>query len=469
MIRGLAGAGLRAVKQVTSFRQSGYFFSPAFQDKRWDGYHRLLRNSASGAHTLPSGLVPDALDALRDVGWRAVVTDERRALPPRAEFGWRPGETLRPYQAEAVDAFLDGGGDPRRAGCGILKMSTRSGKTRTAAALIHRLGAPTLFVVTSQILLRQAQRALAHLLPGATVGAFGDSERDIDSDIVVATAQSLTAAMGARSPEWRALVTRDVMIVDECHHLEADAWRDAIMSIEARVRCGLSATVWFQPDGESPEAEDVLLKAATGAVLYEVRMADLMAAGYLMRCDVRLVRVESPDLRGERWSPSLHAAGIYENDYRNSVLVRETQSLARERLRTIVTTNRVKHAQEITDRLLDAGVRATFLIGDHDDDRRARVISDLRERRLDAVVSTVLSEGVDIPECEAVVAGEGGKSRRAALQRMRCLTPAPGKARAVFVDVIDLTHKVFAEHSAARIGAYRAEGAFDFVVADPAP
>lgn len=462
---GLGGDALEAAKTASSYWQPGAQFAEAFTEGHWNGVRSLLRwNGRGTSHTLPAGLLPDVVRAVEAIGDTITVEDHRAAPPPRRDFGWKRGAELRLYQEQAVEAFLDGGGAEDRVGRGILKMAVRSGKTRTAAAILHRLGLPALFVVTSQILLRQAERVLRELLPRARITCFGDSDKDITGDVVIATAHSIVKAQKDGASEWKALRKRPVLVTDEAHHFDSEKWFKFAVEHEARFRLGLSATVWLGMK-EKPTPEDIMLVAATGPVLHEVSMSTLVDAGFILRGDVRLHRVYEPYLWKEPWSQALWKAGIFENEVRNKAVVHETREVALgEKLRTIVTTSRVPHAEMLAERLIDAGVRATYLIGPHSDSRREAVLERFRAHKLDAIVSTVLSEGVDIPECEGVVVGEGGKSRRATLQRMRCLTPAEGKTKAVVVDVVDMFHKQLMHHSRTRIRTYRAERCFDFTV-----
>lgn len=469
-ITGLARSTLTAVRDATSYARRGAEFAqraiPSWKrSTKTDNRVPLLRLASDGkSWTLPAGLVWEAERAIRLAGGSCEIEDRRPPLPRAGEFGFDGG--LRDYQIEAGRAFTTGAGDAAVAGRGILKHSVRSGKTRTAARIISAYGVPAVFLVTSQILLRQAERVLRELLPDARVTVVGEGRRDTSGDVVVCTLHSLVKARERRDAVWKDLSARPLIVMDECHHLEgAERWVAALLHCSARIRLGLSATVWLS-SSEEPEPEDVLLKAVTGPVLHEVTMADLMARKFLVPCMVRMPRVYEPRRwrgRSAWWSKELHDECVFDNEARNGILVDSARRALDEGYRSlIITTSRIGHAHKLTEALTDAGILATFMVGSHGDDQRQRVIDKLRDHRLDAVVSTVLGEGVDIPECESVIVGEGGKSRRAALQRMRCLTPAPGKTRSLLVDVLDLTNTYFAEHAKERLRAYKAERCFSF-------
>jgi hypothetical protein len=47
---------------------------------------------------------------------------------------------------------------------------------------------------------------------------------------------------------------------------------------------------------------------------------------------------------------------------------------------------------------------------------------------------------------------------------MRNMTPATGKTKAVFIDIMDITNKHFAKHSSERLKIYKEEPAFDIKI-----
>jgi len=93
------------------------------------------------------------------------------------------GKTLRPYQQEAVDAFVN------RKKEGMLEITTGGGKTLVAAEIIRRLRMKTWFIVDKLELLTQAKETFEKNL-GLEVGIVGDGKRDI-KDINIATIQTV--------------------------------------------------------------------------------------------------------------------------------------------------------------------------------------------------------------------------------------------------------------------------------------
>lgn len=463
VLTGLPTEAVKEIDKATSYAVAGAEHSSAHKNHRWDGRRHMLRVRRSGGHTLPTGLVDEAIRVLDRRRINITVDDKRRRPGVTVPYPWRAEIEPRDYQAAAYEALRS---QPRLVRTrGIFRMATRSGKTITAAWMISQVRVPTLFVVTSQFLMWQTKQALERVLD-TEVGVIGDSVCDV-RPLTVAMVHTLAKRREQKDPLWKEVRTKFGMaIFDETHHLEADDWRKVFDDIDAFWKVGLSATVWLDEDGQV-DAQTVLLKSSAGPIVHDVPLARLMDEGWLVPCTVELHKVRSPDYRDRGWSSGMVSKAMTRNPARNNAIARRVREFADEGRRTIVVANRLHHVEDLVGLLAEHGVKAAPMVGDDSKEARRAKVDHLEQGKLDAIVSTVLGEGADIPCCSAVVNAEGGKSRARALQRMRCLTPAGGgKAApdedAVFVDFVDLTNPYLADHSGARIQAYKAERAFKF-------
>lgn len=463
LVDGAPVRAAKAVSRLTSYLQDGYQHSKAYQGRWWDGRRRLASMLKDGRLKAPAGLAQEVVDILEGHGVEVEVDDRRRV--PGYSLGLKLDErVLRPYQRTAVDAATSPIGSLRLVGRGIVKMPPRSGKTVVAAAVAARLDVRTLFVVPSKSLLYQARAALEKWL-GVEVGMAGDTVWE-PRDVTVATIQTLWSRRGKNtkaepaSPEYLELIRRsDLVVFDEVHHLEADKWRKVMQDSGAAYKVGLSATVFLDHEREC-ELGVIWLRACTGEVLVDVSLSDLIEQGYLVRPDVRLYPVRTPDLRKRGWSKRMHGEAIYRNAHRNRMVVDATRGLVADGMRVVVITNRLEQVGEITRMLNDTTVRFARVTGQTQQRARERHVKRFQRGELRVLVSTVMDEGVDIPEIDAVVVAEGGSDIKKTYQRLRCLTPCNGKDRAVVVDFVDLMHPYFAEHSLKRLEVYRGERAF---------
>lgn len=520
-IRGASRKIIRALERVTSYKVAGHQFSPAFRNKRWDGREHLLRYSDKHGYRVPIGLAEDVIAMLDELGVEYDLdTSRRRAPRAKLEFGWNPDIELRPYQIDSIRALLKLRKLLR--GLGILKMPIRSGKTWTAAGLIRILGARTLFMVPSQMLLYQTKAALEKALPGANVGMIGDGKW-VERDITVATIQSLSRARGGEftckgnfvevdpddlpdgvrlkdvkvgkdkigrywpkdvkpcvcksktkkkclgdnkyrvppTAAYKAMRDQyDLVIFDECHHLRGEVWHKVMMDFDARYRVGLSATAYLDNEREN-ERGVIWLKACCGDIRIDIPTSQLIEEGYLMRQHVELVVITEPDLSDRGWSQSLVNEAIYENEVRNSRVVQKAREKADQGLKVLIISNRHNQIEALTKLMQEDGTLMYNVVTGPDSSKmRAAKVKMFIDGRCNVLIGTVFGEGVDLPEVECVINAEGGRDVKAAVQRMRNLTPAEGKTEAVFVDFMDMTNKYFAEHSQERLATYRSESAF---------
>ena len=463
---------LLALDRRLSYPVKGAWFSHSFKAGRWDGKVHLIRVTKDKGYTFPTGLLPDVMRALDNLRVRYEVCSglhgscdvtrlESPPAHPMALHPWTATREPRSYQKQAVDAWFDGGGKGLP-GIGILSMPIRSGKTFTAALIIERLGARTLFVVPSLLLLEQTAKVCRECFGDLVIGEMGGG-RDTEGDITVATYQSLMVAYRDRRKDcMRFLDTIDLLIVDELHHAEAEEWRKPLFACNARYRLGLSATVYVSRTNPN-EVGAIWLKALCGPIVFQVDMAYLVRKGWLVKTTIAFHTIENPKT-DEKWSQRLYSKCITNNTERNARIVSEAVLAKSEGKRCLVDIGRVAHGRILLGLLRKAGLKTELLIGSADDETRGSALLALKERRIDVLVSTLLGEGVDIPELEVVVNAEGGAGRKGTIQRLRNMTIREGKDSALIVDFVDLTSHYLAEHSKQRIASYRKEGCFDVIV-----
>jgi len=467
---------IASFRKRTSFLTPGYRFDTRFLLGRWDGRTYLVEREkgrgkrALSAWTVPVGLLAAALEAFEGVE----VEDLRRPVGEVRGLAFDSSAKieLRDYQREAVDAFVESTG--LTAGKGLLQLPTRSGKTVIASEVIRRLGVRTLFVVSSNLLLRQTAALFSRLIceqtpSGAPLVAVYGAGSTETAWITVASVQSLCAH--SKRPEVRALLaTVDLVIFDECHHLTGDFWREVVTGSDARYKLGLSATIEIDADASS-----VWIEAATGPVLYALTPSDLIADGWLCRPLISFeVAPEPPGgVDGSLPWSTQYRVGIVENAARNARIAALALEAVLRRERVLVTLRHVAHCATLRAELEGVGLTVAEITGSTPAKKREKLSEAFRTGELDVLIGTVFGEGVDLPWLDTVIVGDGGASPVLTLQRLRNLTPydpLTGRARVSPMEVpvvvrvhdfVDLATKSLASHSRARLRTYREHEAFD--------
>lgn len=439
---------LKLIDEATSYPVEGAQFSAAYRNHVWDGREHLIRKSRGGDYyVVPTGVLVDLdEDLMRGVE----LIDKRRSPGERMELEWA-GPPLRDYQTRAIEAATKDQGV--FTGRGMWNLPIRSGKTKTAAGLIQRLGLRTLFIVPSDMLLWQTAEAFREDIADCPVGTLGDGSREVDW-ITVATAQTLLARPKLAR---KLLAESDVLLMDEAHRLEGEAWRKMVIQSDAPYKIGLSATIFVSRLKEN-NAASIWLKACTGPIIDRVSMNYLFQRGYLIRPDVLFYPFHhtSTDRRGKDWQWVAREL-LAQNPQRNRLIVDVAAAAVNKGYRVLIDAGRHDHMSMLMTMARSNGLSVARLDGNSSREARRQTMRQLKTREISLVIGNILGEGVDIPELEVVINAEGQKKATAAIQRMRNLTPSKdtGKDRAYFIDIADIGNPILQKHSLERLKLYK--------------
>ena len=141
---------------------------------------------------------------------------------------------LRPAQLDPVEKMLE---SLEKTGGGILSVPPGTGKTVMALYIATVIKRRTLVVVHNEHLLHQWKRRIEQFTD-MTVGTIRSDTVDLDHDIVICMLQSISMRTYPRG-------TFDCfgfIVVDECHHMAARVFSQALRVIGCPVMMGLSAT-----------------------------------------------------------------------------------------------------------------------------------------------------------------------------------------------------------------------------------
>jgi superfamily II DNA or RNA helicase len=463
--------------------QKGSEWSPTHRrfGGRWDGKkHHLLRSpSRPGVGTFAKGLLRRVLTLCAKKNVRAKIIDLRTSVFPPIDTKKLKSTLLKgvtmageySYQLDAVKAALEGE-------AGVLYMATNAGKTEIASAITKVLSDRTvLFVVPKAILLKQTRERLALRLgtiPEA-IGVIGGGKFD-PKEVTVAIINSVTPAKRARSARAKKrsamlreyLKTVECVFLDEGHHAKANTWfRLMTACVNAQYRYLMSGTP-FTGDN------DLMIEAAAGPVLYEIRNDDLIKLGVSAKPSVRLISIDKPDLErkdalDDESYHSVYTAGIVENDYRNRIIAREAVEAARAGKTVLVLLTRLAQGENITDLIKSQGRPVRFAHGKMSQTARDEAMAWFVEKPGRILVgSNIFDEGVDVPSINVLIVADGGKSLRATLQKIgrSIRRKKTGENVVEVLDFADCTHHWLAKHALDRFDIYTGEG-FDVVEEDP--
>ncbi len=398
------------------------------------------------------------------------LEDRARAYEELAS-GARAHREPRPYQTEALDAWLAGGGR------GVVVLPTGAGKTHLAVMAIDAKRRSTLVVTPTLDLVRQWYDVL-----GATfatpVGLVGGGEHEL-GPITVTTYDSAflhMEHMGARF---------GLVVFDECHHLPGPSYALAAVACIAPFRLGLSATP------ERADGRDADLARLVGPTVYRKDIVELSGT-WLADYDTETIRVElDPDERAEHdeeraiyrefvtsqgirmgspagWSDFVMRSSQSAEGRRAMAAYRRQRAIALgarakmdclERLfdlhrddRAIVFTQDNAAAHAISRRFLLPTITHQTKVKE-----RSAILAGLASGEYAAVVtSKVLNEGVDVPDANVAIVVSGSASVREHVQRLGRVLRKKGDKRAILYEMVaEGTSETFTSDRRREHSAYR--------------
>lgn len=149
----------------------------------------------------------------------------------------------REYQARALHAMVKRTNDPSKGFSGILCLEPGAGKTVIGLMLVAELRLRTIILVHSGPLLKQWLKRIDKFLPRAKVAVIQGSKRPKpgeEYDVCIGMIQ--TVMKEKVTPAWMAEQGFGLCLVDECHHIAARKFSEALAKCSTRRVFGLSAT-----------------------------------------------------------------------------------------------------------------------------------------------------------------------------------------------------------------------------------
>ena len=382
---------------------------------------KFLESTSSRTFRIPYFAVPYVEQFARELG---LDVEDRVDWPlrevdvPRADF------ELYGFQREALGAW-------KKAGMrGTVVIPTGGGKTFVAMAAIAELRVPTLICVTTVELAKQWKERLERYL-GVSAGLLAGGRKQI-SELTVATYHSASKRLSKLYDRF------GFVVYDEGHHLPADTFKEIAFRLKAKYSMVLSATP------ERADRNEALIYKAAGEPVFATSYLDLVKMGVLAPLVHERVYVElTPD-------ESFQYARVEEgeeledlrrtNELMNLALRarRKLEALEKlvelERGKILVFCQYVEQAKAAYEAVRKVEPKCALVTGSTAKGRRLRAFERFRGGEVRVLVTTtVLDEGVDVPDADVAIILSGSGQVRQMVQRVgRVLRWAPGKIAKVY-------------------------------------
>lgn len=217
------------LKEELNFANSEFFIKKksgrnTFETVR---YFKLVEETESEI-LIPRGFIGKLLRFCKESQIEFEFVDERK-LKPLIPLVF--SATLRNHQLGVIETVS-------KKDYGVIVAPPGSGKTVVGLKIIADKRQPALIIVHRKQLLEQwTERIEAFLsIPKRDIGIIGQGKAKIGKQITVATIQSLPKQIESVQNQF------GTIIVDECHHVPAETFRNTIEKLQAYYLYGLTAT-----------------------------------------------------------------------------------------------------------------------------------------------------------------------------------------------------------------------------------
>lgn len=385
----------------------------------------------------PAGLVPHIVQLAEHYGVPWELVDGRE----RPEDGYPLGSVRmkwRPYQEGVFRAMM-------AYERGVIDAPPRSGKTAMAARFLDAVNLPAVMIAPSVQIVGQTFRVLRGHFGEEYVsrfdGAARPEERDPEKPFCVMTAASALSM----SQEW--WDTRKVLLIDEFHHAAAETYhRIGVLARNAYYRYGLTGTHFRT--GEDHLAMDALASRA----IYKIPISYLVHEGYLATPHVSFVEIPEDAGRGGGNFKDAYERNIVGHELRNDWVARLASQYLERGVPTLLLVRRRAHADALA-----AQIPGAEIAKGGQNVLTSRTVRAFNDGEIPCLVgTTVIGEGIDLPQAGALIYASGGRAGVAMLQSyFRPLTACGQKTHGHIVDFVDNHHGMLQRQSTSRLAMAR--------------
>jgi len=436
------------ILRLASFSNPEFYQAQAMRLPTWNKPWILYCYEQKGSYiALPIGCL-DELEKLLLHYRIKLQFDEKRIKGVKLEVNFK-GE-LSEEQKKAAEALS-------KQNTGVLSATTAFGKTVLALWLIAHRGVNTLVLVHRKQLMDQwVLRAQQFLdIPQKDIGFYGGGRKKRKGILDIAVIQSVSRK--GEVVDW--LADYGQIIVDECHHISAFSFEQAIRQSPAYYKLGLSATL-TRKDGQHP-----VIFMNLGNVRYSVN-AKKQAASRSFNHKVipreTYFLVDFAATASERIQDLFRI--LASDEKRNDLILSDIESAILQKRKILVITERKEHLEKLSEKLIALTENLFILQGGMGKKQIKAVMEGIEQITDDqdiVILATgrYLGEGFDLPFLDTLfltfpISWKGTLTQYAG----RLHREYRGKSEVSIYDYVDINVPVLSRMYQKRIKGYTALG-----------
>jgi len=348
-----------------------------------DKYFRLIDETKDGV-IIPRGFVSEIVSYCRREGISFNIIDKRQKLD-KVDFD--SNINLLPHQAIALQQTAE-------KDFGVIVSPPGSGKTIIGLEIIAQKQQPALIIVHRKQLFDQWMERIQSFLkiPKSEIGQIGNQKFKIGEKITVAMIQSLS-----RNDEIdRISNSFGTIIVDECHHIPAKSFREAIINFNSYYLYGLTATPKRKNNDEK------LIYVYIGNILYNEEQKQIQQNIAKAEINIRQTALFAPfDYKIDKYETISRI--LIHDTQRNSLIIEDVENNANRFKTILILTERKAHV-EILNLYLKDKFETITIDGDDSERSRKSKLDQIKQGHYKIVISTgqYFGEGIDINNLECL-------------------------------------------------------------------
>lgn len=443
---GLPPALINRIKRVAVFQNPEFYkkqkmrLSTAMTPRLISCFEELDKYVA-----LPRGCIGD-LQALLDENKIKLNLEDKRFEGERIDLSFH-GQ-LNDLQKQAVRELL-------KYDIGVYVAPPGSGKTVVGAYLAAERARSTLVLVHRKPLLDQWVAQLSTFLgiDPKSIGVVGGSKHKPTGRLDVAMVQSLVR----KGKIYDIVAEYGHVIIDECHHIPAVSFEQALSEAKARYITGLTATP-YRRDGHQP-----IIQMQCGPIRYSVSRK--AAADETL---VRTLICRETGIREDIVAPAATIQEIYaaiaKDGDRNSLIIEDVMAALGESRSPIILTERKDHVDMLAEMLQGEVHHLVVLKGGLNPKSRREAMNRLSaipagEERLIIATGRYIGEGFDDARLDTLFLAMPFSWKGTLVQYAGRLHRAhPGKHEVRIYDYVDSNVPMLARMFEKRLRGFRAIG-----------
>ena len=373
---GLTTPLINFLKEELNFTNSEYFIKKKSGKNTFgtEKYFKLAEETENQI-IIPRGFIGKLLRFCKEQNLEFDFQDNRKL---RNEISYTFNATLRNHQEKSIESVS-------KKDFGVIVAPPASGKTIMGLKIIADKRQPALIVVHRKQLLEQWQERVQAFLgiPKQEIGIIGQGKTKIGKQITIATIQSLQKQIEQIQNQF------GTILVDECHHIPAETFRNSIEKLNTFYLYGLTATPFRKYN------DDKLIFAFLGEIISEITSNEIENFQHA-QIIVRTTNLDVPFNSKTDNFETLSKILVHDSE-RNKLILNDIKNEIQKGKRIAIITERREHINTLY-LFLKQSYEVVTLSGDDSENNRKSKWQTLQQGNFQILITTgqYFGEGSDL-------------------------------------------------------------------------